>query len=37
MEHGQSCFVNFANRKGADTAINALFNNLVIKDVELKV
>ncbi len=37
MPHGQTCFVNFETREAANTAINTLFNNLAIKDVELKV
>ncbi|CAD8044003.1 unnamed protein product [Paramecium primaurelia] len=37
MEHGQSCFINFAKRKDAETAVNALYNNLIIKDVICKI
>ena len=37
MEHGQSCFINFSRRKDAETAVNALYNNIIIKDVECKI
>lgn len=37
MEHGQSCFINFSKRKSAEKAINALYNNLFVKDIELKI
>ncbi|CAK78651.1 unnamed protein product (macronuclear) [Paramecium tetraurelia] len=37
MEHGQSCFINFAKRKDAETAVNALYNNIIIKDIICKI
>lgn len=29
--------MNFARRKDAETAVNALYNNIIIKDVECKI
>lgn len=37
MEHGQSCFIQFAKRKDAENAVNSLYNNIIIKDVICKI